>query len=77
MLTIRLNNDLENRLITLSEKTGRSKSYYLRQALQIYLEEKEDYLLAISRLEKKNPRISIEDLEKKLGLEDWIWWCSS
>ncbi len=70
MLTIRLNNDLENRLITLSEKTGRSKSYYLRQALQIYLEEKEDYLLAISRLEKKNPRISIEDLEKKLGLED-------
>jgi len=70
MLTIRLNDNLENRLIALSEKTGRPKSYYVRQALQNYLEEKEDYLLAISRLEKKNPRISIEDLEKRLGLED-------
>ena len=70
MLTIRLNDDLENRLIALSDKTGRPKSYYVRQAIQRYLEEKEDYLLAVSRLEKKNPRISIEDLEKKLGLAD-------
>jgi RHH-type transcriptional regulator, rel operon repressor / antitoxin RelB len=69
MLTIRLNHDLENRLVALSETTGRPKSYYVRQALQNYLEDKEDYLLAISRLEKKKPRISIEDLEKKLGLE--------
>lgn len=61
MLTIRLNNDLENRLISLSAKTGRPKSYYVRQAIKNYLEEKEDYLLAINRLEKKNPRISIKD----------------
>lgn len=70
MLTVRLNDDLENRLVALSERTGRPKSYYVRQAIQSYLEEKEDYLLAINRLEKKHPRISIEDLEKKLGLED-------
>jgi RHH-type rel operon transcriptional repressor/antitoxin RelB len=70
MLTIRLNNDLENRLIALSQKTGRPKSYYVRQAIQAFLEEKEDYLLAISRLEKNNPRISLAELEKKLGLDD-------
>ena len=70
MLTIRLNDDVENRLTTLSQKTGRPKSYYVRQAIQRYLEEKEDYLLAISRLEKKNHRISIKELEKKLGLAD-------
>lgn len=69
MLTIRLNNELENRLIALSQKTGRPKSYYVRQAIQNFLEEKEDYLLAISRLEKNNPRISLQELEKKLGLE--------
>ncbi len=69
MLTIRLNNDLENRLIALSQKTGRPKSYYVRQAIQDFLEEKEDYLLAISRLEKNNPRISLAELEKKLGLD--------
>lgn len=70
MLTIRLNSDLEIRLVALSEKTGRPKSYYVRQAIQAFLEEKEDYLLAISRLEKNNPRISLQELEKKLGLED-------
>jgi len=70
MLTIRLNSDLENRLVALSEKTGRPKSYYVRQAIQAFLEEKEDYLLAISRLEKNNPRISLEKLEKKLGLDN-------
>ena len=70
MLTIRLNNDLENRLIALSQKTGRPKSYYVRQAIQAFLEEKEDYLLAISRLEKNNPRILLAELEKKLGLDD-------
>jgi len=69
MLTIRLNDDLENRLIALSQKTGRPKSYYVRQAIQAFLEEKEDYLLAISRLEKNNPRISLAELEKKLGLD--------
>lgn len=51
MLTIRLNLDLENRLNELSEETtGQPKSYYVRQALPNYLEDKEDYLLAISRL---------------------------
>ena len=69
MLTIRLNDDLENRLIALSQKTGRPKSYYVRQAIHAFLEEKEDYLLAISRLEKNNPRISLAELEKKLGLD--------
>jgi RHH-type rel operon transcriptional repressor/antitoxin RelB len=69
MLTIRLNYDLENRLIALSQKTGRPKSYYVRQAIQAFLEEKEEYLLAISRLEKNNPRISLAELEKKLGLD--------
>ncbi|MGI9214964.1 MAG: type II toxin-antitoxin system RelB family antitoxin [Gammaproteobacteria bacterium] len=70
MLTIRLNNALENRLIALSQKTGRPKSYYVRQAIQTFLEEKEDYLLAISRLEKNNPRILLAELKKKLGLQD-------
>ena len=38
--------------------------------LEGFLDAEEDYLLAINRLEKNNPRISLEDLEKKLGLEN-------
>jgi RHH-type transcriptional regulator, rel operon repressor / antitoxin RelB len=70
MITIRLPEQLENRLVVLAEKTGRPKSYYVRQAIQGFLDAEEDYLLAINRLEKNNPRISLEDLEKKLGLEN-------
>jgi RHH-type rel operon transcriptional repressor/antitoxin RelB len=67
---VRLPENLESRLGNLAEKTGRSKSYYVTKAVQKFLEDQEDYLLAISRLEEKNPRLSLEELEKRLGLED-------
>lgn len=37
-------------------------------ALEEFMEDKEDYLLAVSRLEKKSSSISLKQLEKKLGL---------
>lgn len=70
MLAVRLPEKLENRLNNLASKTGRPKSYYVRQAVEQYLDDVEDHFLALSRLEKKNKRISLDDLEKKLGLED-------
>ena len=68
--SVRLPEQLESRLVHSSEKTGRSRSYYVTKAIQNFLEDQEDYLLAVSRLEEKNPRISLEELEKRLGLED-------
>lgn len=70
MLNVRLPENLEARLAHLADSTGRSKSYYVRQAVQNFLDAEEDYFLAINRLEKQNPRLSLEELEKKLGLED-------
>lgn len=67
-ISVRLPEQLESRLAYLVDKTGRSKSYYVTKAIQKFLEDQEDYLLAISRLEEQNPRISLEELEKKLGL---------
>ena len=54
----------------LAEKTGRSKSYYAKKAIESFIQAESDYLIAISRLEEKNPKISLEELEKKLGLDD-------
>ncbi len=68
--SVRLPEQLESRLVHLSEQTGRSKSYYVTKAIENFLEDKEDYLLAISRLEEGNPRISLEDLEKRLNQDD-------
>ncbi len=72
-IAVRLPDELEQRLENLAQKTHRSKSYYLRRALEEFLEDREDYLLAASRLEeyKKSDKkgISLRELEKKMGLK--------
>jgi RHH-type transcriptional regulator, rel operon repressor / antitoxin RelB len=64
MLGIRLDPDLEKRLERLAKQTGRSKSYYAKLAIRQYLEDREDYLLGIAALERKEPRISLKQLER-------------
>lgn len=50
----------------------RKKSYIIRKALEEFLEEKEDYLIALSRLARNEKEYSLEEAEKALGLD-----CSS
>jgi len=68
MLAIRLPPEIEKRLNDLAQRTGRSKSYYAREAILEHLDDLEDYYLAVSRVEET--RLSLEDVEKRLGLED-------
>lgn len=70
MLTVRLPEKLEERLSELSAQTHRSKSYYVKQALEIFLDEHEDHLLALFRFEKKNPRLTFKEMEHNLDLKD-------
>jgi len=68
MLGIRLEPGLERRLARLAKKTGRSKSYYAREAIRQFLEDREDYLLGITVLERNEPTISLDEMERRLGL---------
>ena len=68
MLALRLPPEIEHRLEALAKKTGRSKSYYARQAIVEYLDDLEDYYLAAARVEEA--RLSLEQVERQLGLED-------
>jgi RHH-type rel operon transcriptional repressor/antitoxin RelB len=68
MLGVRLEPELEAKLDKLARKTGRSKSYYARAAIRQYLEDREDYLLGVAVLERNEPTISLEELERRLGL---------
>lgn len=70
MLAIRLPKELETQLEKVVNETHRSKSYYIRKALEQFLEDREDYLLAIARLEENNTRIPFETIRKELGLDD-------
>jgi RHH-type rel operon transcriptional repressor/antitoxin RelB len=60
---------LEERLEQLAKETGRSKSYYVRLAIQQFLEDQEDYLLGLARLEKGGKRFTLKDVEKHLDLD--------
>jgi RHH-type rel operon transcriptional repressor/antitoxin RelB len=69
MLTVRLSPKLEARLNKLAKRTGRTKAYYAKKAIEEYLDEQEDYLIALTRLEEKLPRIPLDEVRKRLGLE--------
>jgi RHH-type transcriptional regulator, rel operon repressor / antitoxin RelB len=51
VLAIRLPPEIEARLAELARRTGRTKSFYAREAILHYLDELEDLYLAESRLE--------------------------
>jgi RHH-type rel operon transcriptional repressor/antitoxin RelB len=70
MLSLRLSDDVESRLTQLAETTGRTKTFYAKEAINRYLDEMEDTYIAVSRVEKPGKRISMEDVEAELGLED-------
>jgi RHH-type rel operon transcriptional repressor/antitoxin RelB len=50
MLALRLPPDLEARLDALAKKTGRTKSFYAREAIIEHIEDLEDLYLAEERL---------------------------
>jgi len=70
LLAVRVPEELESRLGNLAEKTGRSKSFYIRKALEQFIEDQEDYLLAVSVLKENNNSFSLEEVKQNLGLED-------
>ncbi len=74
MLAIRLPDDIELRLEALAKATGRTKTFYARQAILQHIEDLEDIYLAESRLEAlragRTKTTSLDDVEKELGLAD-------
>lgn len=68
MLAVRLEATQEAALAHLAASTGRSKSYYVKEALAAYLQDRGDYLLALAALEKNERRTSLADVRKELGL---------
>jgi RHH-type transcriptional regulator, rel operon repressor / antitoxin RelB len=74
MLALRLPEDLEARLDKLAKKTGRTKSYYAREAISEYISDLEDRYLAEKRYAQivsgKTTTVSLDEVEKLLGLEN-------
>lgn len=73
-LAVRLPDEIASELEELSRETGRSKSYYAREAIIQYLEDRADYHRAVAILEKSKGkgRISLEEIKREFGLDDSI-----
>ena len=68
MLAIRLDPDIENRLERLAKMTGRTKTFYAREAILAHLEDLEDVYLASKRLEQPTKIYAAEEVKHDLGL---------
>ena len=68
MLAIRLPDAIEQRLNSLAEETGRTKTALAREAIAEYIDDLEDYYLAEARARKNRKTIPLAEVEKKLGL---------
>jgi RHH-type rel operon transcriptional repressor/antitoxin RelB len=72
MLALRLPEEIEIRLEKLAKSTGRTKSFYAREAIIEHLADLEDLYLAEKRLAKvrsgKSKTVGLNEVEAELGL---------
>jgi RHH-type transcriptional regulator, rel operon repressor / antitoxin RelB len=67
MLALRLPPEIEERLAALAQKTGRPKSFYVREAIVRHLDDLEEAHLATERLRQSGPRVTLEELEREIA----------
>lgn len=74
MLAIRLPKEIEDRLDKLAKRTGRSKTFYAREAILEHLDDLEDLYLAeqvVRRIRSDDePTSTLDEVEARLGLAD-------
>ena len=74
MLALRLTNEIEKRLDDLAKLTGRSKSFYAREAILKYLEDLEDIYLSeaiLTRIRSGEERTyTLTEVMNELGLDN-------
>lgn len=73
MLAIRLPAEVETRLEALAQATGRTKTFYAREAILEHLDDLEDLYLAEQRLidirAGRSQTVPLEEVMKRYGVE--------
>lgn len=73
-VSIRLPDDVSMRLQDLAQLTGRSKTFYMIEAIREHLDDLEDLYIAEKRLIEiragRSKTYSLEEVERSLGLVD-------
>ncbi|MBU6488889.1 MAG: TraY domain-containing protein [Burkholderiales bacterium] len=73
-ISIRLPEEVESRLTQLASLTGRSKTFYIREAIVEHLDDMEDLYLAERELEEiragRARTVPLEEMMKRYGMAD-------
>lgn len=74
MLAIRLDEKLSSRLDALAQKTGRTKTWFVRKAIETYIDDMEDAALAAGAYEEYllygGASSPLHEVRRHLGLEN-------
>jgi RHH-type rel operon transcriptional repressor/antitoxin RelB len=72
MLALRIDDETEKRLEALAARTGRTKSFYAREAIIAHLDDLEDFYLAEERMKdfRAEDAVPLSQLKAELGLGD-------
>ena len=73
-VSLRLPDDISRRLQQLADRTGRSKTFYMLEAIQEHLDDLEDLYLAEQRLidlrAGKSGTVPLDEVMKRYGMND-------
>jgi RHH-type transcriptional regulator, rel operon repressor / antitoxin RelB len=70
-ISVRLPDDIARNLEDLAKMIERPKTYVIRKAIEEYLKEYSDYLIALERLNNKDDKIiSDGEMMELLGIQD-------
>ncbi len=72
--SIRLSVETEQRLASLAARTGRTKTFYLREMIERGIEDLEDYYLGVDVIERvrkgEEDVFSVDEVRQELALDD-------
>jgi RHH-type transcriptional regulator, rel operon repressor / antitoxin RelB len=68
-ISLRLPDDLANELENVAHETERSKSFHIQKAIELYLQDRVDFQIALDRLnDSTDPIITSKEMRKKFDL---------
>lgn len=71
---VRLSDETYHRLQEMAAKTGRTATFYIREAIEAHLDDLEDIYLAEQAIERRHRgesrTFSLDELDRELGLDD-------
>ncbi len=70
MIEVQLEPELEGRLEKLAAENHVPKSFFVREAIERFMEDREDYLAGIGSLAESTYTISLEEMEPRSRVTD-------